>query len=197
MTEIPWRIAIERALTVHHGAPPSRWLQLATVAADGWPSVRTVVFRGFLGDGPILRFTTDLRSAKVAQIDRDSRAEACWMFTETREQFRLAGHLRLIGPDEADPPLVAERSEVWTALPPATRISLLWPEPGAPRADLRRFKVGTPDPHEPPPSFALLLLDPERVDHLDLRAEPHSRVQYQRLGGADEPIEWASLAVNP
>jgi PPOX class probable FMN-dependent enzyme len=196
MSEIPWRIAIERALTVHHGAPPSRWLQLATVSPDGWPSVRTVVFRGFLGAGPVLRFTTDLRSAKVGQIERDARAEACWMFAETREQFRLAGHLRLIGPDEADPRMFAERADAWTALPPATRISLLWPEPGAPRADLRRFKVGTPDPRDPPPSFALLLLDPERVDHLDLRAEPHSRVQYQRLG-ADEPIEWASLAVNP
>lgn len=196
MSEIPWRIAIERALTSHHGAPPSRWLQLATVTPDGWPSVRTVVFRGFLGTGPILRFTADLRSAKVSQIARNARAEACWMFAETREQFRLTGLLRVIGPDATDPQGLAERAEVWTALPPATRITLLWPDPGAPRADARRFLVDTPDAHDPPPSFALLLLEPERVDHLDLRADPHRRTHYQRLG-AEEPVEWASLAVNP
>ncbi len=118
------------------------------------------------------------------------------MFAETREQFRLSGHLRVIGPAESDPQWRAERAEVWTALPPATRISLLWPEPGAPRADLRQFQVETPDPRDPPPTFALVLLDPERVDHLDLKSDPHRRTQYQRIG-AEEPIEWASLAVNP
>ena len=198
MNSPPWRIAIERALTLHGDEPAARWLQLATTAPDGWPAVRTVVFRGFLDDRDMLRFTTDTRSAKAEHLARDARGEACWYFHGSREQFRLAGRLDLIGADHSDPALLAARFAQWAGLSPPARMTFAWPEPGALLADPRHFRVSPPEPEEdPPPSFGLLLLDPERVDHLDLRPEPHARFRYDRSKIDNTAFVWETIAVNP
>jgi PPOX class probable FMN-dependent enzyme len=195
MNESPWRIAIERALTLHGDDRASRWVQLATVGLDGGPAVRTVVFRGFLDGSDALRFTTDTRSAKAEQVAEDPRAEACWLFREAREQFRLLGKLRLIGEDHPDEDLAEARLESWGALPTSSRLAFSWPDPGAPLAEPRRFRVAAPDPDRPPANFALLLLEPDRVDHLDLRADPHARIRYDRPeAGA---TRWDAVEINP
>ncbi|RUL88547.1 pyridoxamine 5'-phosphate oxidase family protein [Tautonia sociabilis] len=197
MTETPWRIAIERALTLHGPDPSSRWVQLATIGPDGGPTVRTVVFRGFLGGGgDAMRFATDTRSDKAWHLAADPRAEACWVFRESREQFRIAGRLLLVDDAHSESALADERLACWAGLPTATRLSFCWPSPGAPRAEPRRFRVPTPDPNRPPPNFALLVLEPDRVDHLDLRPDPHARIRYQRLArGASGP--WEAVEINP
>ena len=51
-------------------------------------------------------------------------------------------------------------------------------------------------PVHPPPSFGLLLLDPDRVDHLDLRADPHDRIRYHRPAAGDAG-DWEAVAINP
>lgn len=192
-----WRIAIERALTLHGSDPASRWVQLATVALDGEPAVRTVVFRGFLQGSDTLRFTTDTRTAKAEQLAENPRAEACWIFRESREQFRLAGRLRLIAEDHPEPDLAVARLASWGETPASTRLTFGWPDPGSPRAEPRRFRVSAPDPDRPPSSFALLLLEPDRVDHLDLRPDPHARTRYQRPGGPGGGAPWEAVEVNP
>ncbi|QDV38490.1 pyridoxamine 5'-phosphate oxidase family protein [Tautonia plasticadhaerens] len=197
MNDPPWRIAIERALTLQGHDPASRWVQLATVALDGAPAVRTVVFRGFLPGADTLEFTTDLRSAKAEQLAEDSRAEACWLFRESREQFRLAGRLRLVAEDHPEADLAAARLARWGEAPTSTRLSFSWPDPGAPRAEPRRFRVPAPEPDRPPPTFALLLLEPDRVDHLDLRPDPHARIRYHRPGGPGGRAPWEAVEVNP
>ena len=42
----PWRPLLQAALQREGRFSNSRWLQLATVASDGTPRVRTLVFRG-------------------------------------------------------------------------------------------------------------------------------------------------------
>jgi PPOX class probable FMN-dependent enzyme len=195
MNESPWRIAIERALTLHGDDRASRWVQLATVGLDGGPAVRTVVFRGFFGGSDTLWFTTDTRSAKFEQVAEDPRAEACWLFREAREQFRLSGRLRLVVEDHPEARLAKARLASWGALPTASRLAFSWPDPGAPLAEPRRFRVAAPDPDRPPSTFALLLLEADRVDHLDLRPDPHARIRYER--SETEPTKWDAFEINP
>ena len=54
--------------------------------------------RGFLGESADLTFVTDLRSNKVEEIARRPDGEVAWYFPQTREQFRIAGKLKVIGP---------------------------------------------------------------------------------------------------
>jgi len=81
------------------------YFQLATNSLNGYPSNRTIVFRGFLKEGEIddqekslsefmsknpLKFTTDVRSEKVKELHLDNRAQLCWYFHDTKEQFRFS-----------------------------------------------------------------------------------------------------------
>ena len=82
--------------------PAHRYVQLATVRADGRPACRTCVFRGFTtSDLPGLaccaqQFTTDTRSEKCGQLAANPAAEACWWFPVSQEQYRIEGTLRLV-----------------------------------------------------------------------------------------------------
>lgn len=60
---------------------------VATLDADGWPVARTVVLRG--ADAPTrgLRFHTDQRSAKAAQLRADPRL--CWHFYDKKRKLQL------------------------------------------------------------------------------------------------------------
>ena len=91
MPETLWRASLVLALYRNRHVAQSRYLQLATVRADGRPANRTVVFRGFLGDSERITVVTDIRSAKARELDGAPWAEACWYFPMTREQFRLGG----------------------------------------------------------------------------------------------------------
>jgi len=184
-----WRTLLQAALDAHVDRPESRFAQLATVRGDGRPANRTVNFRFFLDAPDRLVFTTDTRSAKVAQIAANPWGELCWYFAGTREQFRISGRLEVIAePVEAE--LVAARERAWRERSDASRQSFTWPEPGAPRAEAEAFEGAVPG--EPPGVFALLVLTVEGVEHLELRAAPHVRTVY-RLGGEG----WTTESVNP
>jgi hypothetical protein len=57
-----------------------------------------MVFRGFLPGTQSLLSVTDTRSEKVIewQGDNKSHFEICWYFSDSREQFRLAGEVALV-----------------------------------------------------------------------------------------------------
>lgn len=185
-----WRDALERALEAGADRPGSRFFQLATVDEAGWPRARTVVFRGFLDGTDRPTFTTDSRSEKVGQLASDPRAEACWWFEATREQFRLSGRAEVIGPGH--PTLAHARAAAWAGLSESSRASFLWPDPGGPYAGDEAFRGLTADPARPPEVFRLVALDPTEVDHLDLAAEPQVRRIYRIEAGA-----WVGRRVNP
>ena len=191
----PWRSPIARALHRNRSLPNARYVQLATVDADGRPRNRTVVFRGWLEPESQLRFVVDIRSPKALSLLADSSdwAEACWYFPKTREQFRLSGQLVLV---TAECPISRHskaRQEAWQQMSDAGRVQFDWATPGADRSEgSDGFNPPQPDSQEPLDNFCLLLLAPISVDHLELRGEPQSRYLYELNEDA-----WVVRQVNP
>lgn len=193
MALAPWRSSLARALHRNRSQPHSRYLQLATTRPDGSPANRTVVFRGFLAEGDNrLIITADARTQKIAQIQANPAAEACWYFPQSREQFRLTGQLAMVDAQEPDSTLQAARQSTWQGLSDKARQQFTWPHPGEIR-EPSGFAVPAPSAAAPVPQFCLLLLTPCAVDHLELRGDPQTRHTYisQADGG------WQHRNVNP
>ncbi|MBD0346919.1 MAG: pyridoxamine 5'-phosphate oxidase family protein [Coleofasciculus sp. Co-bin14] len=194
MSLAPWRSHLTRALHQNRSLPYARYFQLATVRRDGRPANRTVVFRGFLDNTNHLKIITDSRSQKTDQINYQAWGEACWYFPKTREQFRFAGQLTLIGAQHSDPVLQSARQVTWQEISDSARLQFAWPHPGEDKAeDKSAFSPLPPDPKQPLPYFCLLLLEPTQVDRLELRGDPQNRWLYYQ----DSSQEWFEQAVNP
>ncbi len=189
----PWRSLITRALHKNRTLAYSRYVQLATVRENGFPANRTVVFRGFLDDTNQLKFITDIRSEKAEQIAKQPAAEICWYFPNTREQFRISGELILVSAD-SHPHLQPARIKMWQELSDAARLQFAWPVPGDMRVQTpEAFTPPAPDNIQPLENFCLLLLEPVKVDHLELRGEPQNRWVYQ----VDDNGVWLIMDINP
>ncbi len=193
MPQTLWKPSLVLALYRNREVPQSRFMQLATIRVDGRPANRTVVFRGFLGDCHQITMVSDVRSAKFGGLESHPWAEVCWYFSRTREQFRLAGRLSVVREGIGDPALEEARREAWRGLSSATRQSYTWPEPGQPRDPLESYIGPEPDPASPLPSFAMVVLDPDHVDHLELDGNPQNRWLYHR----EDEGRWTSVEVNP
>lgn len=193
MVLAPWRSPLSRALHRNRALPNARYMQLATVRANGQPANRTVVFRGFLEESDQLQIVTDRRSHKVEQMAQNPWCEVCWYFPKTREQFRLTGTLTRISTTTSDPELVKARNDLWQQLSDNARAQFFWPHPGHPRAEPDAFDSTDVDSTTPPETFDLVLLDPVRVDHLELRGDPQNRQMYER----GDRHHWSVQQVNP
>ncbi|MEL6440771.1 MAG: Npun_F5749 family FMN-dependent PPOX-type flavoprotein [Cyanobacteria bacterium J06621_8] len=190
----PWRSLLSGAVHRNRAQPHSRYFQLATVTPDGYPANRTVVFRGFVGnESNQLKIITDARSEKIEDISYQSRAEICWYFTKTREQFRIAGSLQLITANQEESDLQKLRHHTWQQISDAARSQFAWPTPAQPAAEASAFEVAVPDKNSPLNTFCLLLLIPHQVDHLQLRQNPQQRCLYRLR----EDKTWTSQLVNP
>ncbi len=190
----PWRSPLSSAIHRNRSKPFSRYFQLATITPQGYPANRTVVFRGFLDDEQNqLKIITDSRSAKIQDIEHHPRGEICWYFTTTREQFRIMGELQLITVNQTDPKLQQARKNTWHDLSDAARSQFAWPHPAQPAADKARFEVEPPDVNTPLDNFCLLLLTPQKIDHLQLRSDPQQRHLYTLQGDRI----WKTQGVNP
>jgi hypothetical protein len=67
----------------------------------------------------------------------------------------------------------------------------LWPAPGTPRETSdTQFATDNDDPL-PPPSFEILILRPNEVDHLRLSVRPHERIRWTLTNG------WNVERLNP
>lgn len=193
-TLAPWRTSLSRALSRNQNQPFSRYFQLATVTPEGKPANRTVVFRGFLENSNQIKIVTDSRSEKITQIQQQPWGEICWYFTETREQFRLAGQISLVGANHPNKTLLQERQQAWENLSDSARHQFTWSHPGQQRQDNDpAFDSPPPNANNPLPHFALLLLNPTKVDHLELRGNPQNRYLYN----LDESGSWTIQAINP
>ncbi|MDG3003133.1 Npun_F5749 family FMN-dependent PPOX-type flavoprotein [Paludisphaera mucosa] len=188
-----WRPSLDLALHRNRHHYQMRLVQLATVRPDSRPSIRTVVFRGFLDDARRLVFTTDVRSSKRGEIENNPYGEICWYFPETREQFRLAGLLSLVDDCTPDAGLREARGDVWGGLSDATRLSFTWPAPGEPRDHDSPFPSVPPDASHPVETFCLMILTATEVDHLELQGDPQHRWKYE----ADPRGRWSGREVNP
>eukprot|EP00435_Cladocopium_sp_Y103_P068860 s922_g32.t1 len=200
---VPWVAAVRAAL--NHGGTrrPKRdrreakrkQLQLATVdPVTLAPSVRTVVFRGFLQaqhlaavlepgpdasdeelepNGPkescVMLLISDERAGKVRHLQESfpqSRVELCWWFDEASVQFRIAGRGLIADSTTQDPELRALRSAVWQRLKTSTKETFFWPHPGRPRGDVPNQAVNSTDLEDA--HFAVVVILPTSVDELHL-----------------------------
>lgn len=190
MTLAPWRPLLARALHRNRSVANARYLQLATVTESQRPANRSVVFRGFLDGTNQLKFVTDLRSAKIEHIHHCPWGEACWYFPKTREQFRISGRLLLVDHACSDQNLLRQRQSAWQALSDSAREQFIWPAPGTPKVE--HAPSPATDAQNPVQPFCLLLLEPDRVDHLELRS-PQQRCLYVQ----DHLHQWSVQPVNP
>ena len=159
MSIAPWRSFLANALKKNRSQPHSRYFQLATVRSDGIPANRTVVFRGFLENTNRLKIITDARSEKIIEIKNQSWGEICWYFTNSREQFRIAGNMIIIDANHQDYELLKVRESTWQDLSDNARIQFAWAHPGEARANPEAVSPPQPDENKPLDNFCLLLFD--------------------------------------
>ncbi|MCH8543914.1 MAG: pyridoxamine 5'-phosphate oxidase family protein [Alcanivorax sp.] len=179
-----WFALLQQALHANP-QPSARYLQLASLDDAGAPTCRTLVCRQLLAPGTLV-MTTDLRSDKLRGLQQNPVAEACWYLPARQQQFRLRGTLRVQGSGHGS----SLREALWDSVSPATRQTFTRPAPGRRLGAAEAFE--RPVPTSIPECFGLLLLQPQRVDYLDLAASPHARQLFEFKGG-----EWHRRALNP
>ncbi|MCP9900906.1 pyridoxamine 5'-phosphate oxidase [Cyanobium sp. Cruz CV13-4-11] len=178
-----WRPLLRGALERQGRSPQARWLQLASLAADGTPRVRTLVFRCWSG-AVALDLLTDRRSAKSGELKGKAALELCWVLPKARCQFRLRGHrLPLAGEEEQQ---ALDRH--WLALTPRGRALWGWPTPGEPLQADAPFPRELDDSAPRPEHFELLRVQLQRVELLELLGHPHRRRCWR--AASDWQEEW-------
>lgn len=182
----PWRPLLRGAREREGRSPSSRWLQLATVASDGTPRVRTLVFRGWARPAD-LDLLTDGRSAKPAELAHQPAVELCWLLPRARSQFRLRGAMVQLEPEQRQ----REQQQHWQRLTPGGRALWGWPTPGAPFAANAPFPAELGDTTPIPAHFQLLRIALEQVELLELSDHPHRRRRWQARDG------WREQQLNP
>ena len=190
----PWRPLLRAAREREWRSPQARWLQLATVAADGTPRVRTLVVRGWAA-AACLDLLSDGRSAKAAELRHQPAVELCWLLPRARCQFRLRGSVtpltgRQMLDQTLDEPLDhewnQERERHWRALTPPARALWGWPPPGTPLDPRSSFPAELPETAPLPEHFLLLRVALQQVELLELSGVPHQRRRWCAASGWQE-----------
>ncbi|MEB3255517.1 MAG: pyridoxamine 5'-phosphate oxidase family protein [Synechococcaceae cyanobacterium] len=180
----PWRPLLRGARQREGRSPAARWLQLASVTADGTPRVRTLVFRGWASPAA-LDLLTDGRSAKAGELAAQPAVELCWLLPRARCQFRLRGARQSLAAALAG----SERERHWRSLTPAGRAVWGWPAPGLPLQPDAPFPAELPDDTPLPAHLQLLRIALEQVELLELGPQPHRRRRWrQSTGWREEPL---------
>lgn len=182
----PWRPLLRGARQREGRSPAARWLQLATVAADGTPRVRTLVFRDWVGPAAF-DLLTDGRSAKTADLQHQPAVEVCWLLPRARSQFRLRGSLVVLE-DELQQ---CERTRHWAQLSPGGRALWGWPQPGEPFDRGAPFVAELPHDTPMPAHFVLLRIAVTQVELLELGDHPHRRRRWRAQ------TQWSEQLLNP
>ena len=86
---------------------------VATITETGSPTIRTVVLRGCASDAKILRFHTDTRSGKIAELQKNPGAAMHFYDAGAKIQLRLAVRLEMLSGAAFD--------DAWAATRPMSR----------------------------------------------------------------------------
>ncbi len=82
------------------GEPEANAVNLATVGADGWPSARIVLLKGFDETG--FTFYTNHQSAKGQALSATGRAALCFWWPSLQRQVRAEGQAMPLADHAAD-----------------------------------------------------------------------------------------------
>jgi pyridoxamine 5'-phosphate oxidase len=153
---------------------------LATAGLDGTPRLRTVVLRGADPEARVLRFHTDRRSDKAAEIAREPRVALHAYDPGAKLQVRLDGRAVLHAED-------AVTDAAWEAALPMSRVVYgVAPGPGTPipEGDAYALPEDEEAAHGERANFRVALVTVERLDFLYLAYEGHRRARFTWEGGA-------------
>lgn len=186
--DLVWRTLARAVKDRHHGMHTPG---LVAFGADGFPNPRVVTLRRVEPDQRSLICHTDVRSEKVAEIERNPSVSWICYDIRTRLQFRIAATARI----ERDTPLADEQ---WGRSALSSRRCYLAPHaPGTPSDTLlsnipphMAGRQPTMEESEPGrPNFAIVVTTALRADVLELAAEGHRRVTLT-FGG---PARWVAV----
>jgi len=159
---------------------PLHTLAIDTVDPKGQPSQRIMVLREIDRENRLLRFNTDSRASKIADIGTGNPVSILCYHPEAKIQLRLTG----AGRTETNSPVA---DEAWNrASPYGKRCYLADPAPGT-RTDIPTSGLD-PDIEGRKPSdqdvaparanFAILLVEIERIEWLYLAHTGHRRAEF-------------------
>lgn len=191
-----WKQLLLQALQANSQLKHSSFFQFATVGANGRPANRTVVFRGLQEESGKIEINTDSRTRKIEDLKHCPFAEICWYFTDSWEQFRINGMVDVIDGSNSDSGKLQQREKSWFACSLKSRMQYLGPNPGLPSITEESPEDFNLDPYAGPVSaFCLLVLDPDKVDYLNLKT--NTRLVFGRSTNSNGDKCWTSENINP
>jgi len=195
-----WLEKIETSIAKSRKVKGGNYVQIATIDENGSPNCRTVVFRGFLkynnDENIAMKMITDLRSEKVNQIKSSPICEMVWWFSQSSEQYRIKGTLKLVSNESNElEEFKSARKQMWGNLSDPAREQFFWLQPGKEYEGNPIVPIGGRDSDgkvlSPPDTFLLMLLLPSSVKYLRLK---DNYAQNDRL---ENNNTWLSTRVNP
>lgn len=151
-----------------------RTIQVASVAADGAPDVRTVVLRGVEPAERRVRFHTDRRSGKFTQLGADPRVMLHGYDPGAKIQLRMTGRATIHVDD-------AVADEAWARTATAGRACYAI-EPGPGTAIAAPIAAPQDQPHGRD-QFAAVRVTIEALEWLWLSAHGHRRARFEWAAG--------------
>lgn len=172
-----WRL-LEEGVTDRHS--PCHTPSIATLDAEGLPSLRTVVLRAVDPPTRSLRFHTDARSSKVAEIEAQSRVALHAYHPLRKIQLRLTGLASLHREDD-----VARAA--WEASRYFSRLCYgVAPGPGTAIAEAWDWQQGEDGSAEAASfaHFCAVVVQIDTLEWLYLAARGHRRARFDWRTGA-------------
>ena len=179
----PWLSQISSALKKESKFNSTRWVQLATIGIDNTPRVRTVVFRGW-SKSYEMEIYSDKRTQKFHELDLNNNVEICWLFSESKCQFRFRGTSSIN--------LGKVNRPHWDQLSGKSKLMWSWSYPGdyyvprqTERLSEKAIEVDLLN------NFVLLKINITQVDQLILNKTIHKRIRWVLKD------DWIEERINP